>query len=265
MVTQNIQFGSLETKLLFHLEEKDTITITSQNIAKILGVSLGHANKVAWQLARKKRLLRFRKGVYLFAPMKAGPKGLWTEHKFIILDELLEKKPHYISFWNALNHYGLTEQIPNTVQVMVTQRRRNFHFLGAKFEFITVKHLGEWKEEKIANHSIRMATIEQLLIDCLTHPRYAGGIEEISKAIWNAKDDINWNKLKELTLQSNDAVQRRLGYLAEFWKLPLKISIRPTGWRWLDPSASKIEKGRSEKWRLLLNVEERKLKQWMES
>lgn len=264
MVTQSIRLGSLETRLLFHLESKEIITLTTRDIAKLLNITLGHANKVAWQLARKKRLLRFRKGFYLFAPMKAGPKGEWSENAFIVLDELMKGKPYYISFWSALNHYGLTEQIPRTVQVLATKRRRPFTFVGVRFQFIQTKKLGEWQEEMIAQHKIKMATREQLMIDCLSHSQRAGGIGEISKALWYAKDELDWKKLQALALKANDAVQRRLGYLSEYWNFPLKISLKPVGWRWLDPSAPKTETGISKKWGLILNVSERELKQWME-
>ncbi len=265
MVTQDFRFGSLETKLLFMLEEKEAITITTGEIAKSLGISKNHANKLAWQLAKKKRLLRFRKGIYLFAPMKSGPRGLWSEHSFIVADELLKNKPYYIGFWSALNHYGLTEQIPVVTQVVVTHRQRPFRFVGSKFEFIHVNKLGEWREENIANHRVKIATVEQLILDCLSSSKQGIGIELVSPALWTARKRIDWKKLASLALKSKDAARRRLGYLADLWRLPLKLKVKPFGWRWLDAGAVKKTVGLSHKWGLKLNLTEKELKQWMES
>lgn len=266
MVTQKYRFGELETKALFALEEKEASIVRISVLGRLLRISRNRANKLAWQLARKKRLIRIRKGVYLFAPLKAGPKGEWSEEALIVLSEILKDKPYYVSFWTALNFYHLTEQIPIVVQAVITHRRRPFNAVGAKFEFITVKKLGEWKEERTGNKAFRIATIEQLIIDCLTHPEYCGGIDEACKGLWEARKRIDYLKLKELAKKAPDVVQRRLGYLLE--KLGLrKIKLRKkfSGWRWLDPGWSKKDYEKNEKWGLLANLSDNELLSWMES
>lgn len=264
MVTKNIRFGELETRVLFVLEEAEASLITSSELAKILKISKNRANKLAWQLARKKRLLRIRKGVYLFAPMKAGPKGHWSEEAFTLLSQLMGNKPYHVSFRTAMNYYGYTEQIPWVMQVVITQRRRSFKAVGMKYEFIKVDKLGEWQEENISGKSLKLATREQLIIDCLAHPEYCGGMEEIAKMLWNARSELVWSELRNLALKSKDAVRRRLGYLLELLKLPSIKAKKPTGWRWLDPSGLKTIKGKSNKWKLLLNLTETELTEWKE-
>jgi len=266
MITQSFRLGELETRALFALEEAEASLITSTELARILKISGNRANKLAWQLAKKKRLIRIRRGVYLFAPLKAGPKGYWSEESLALVSQLLKGKPYYISFWTALNHYGLTEQIPRVTQVAVMQRQRSFERLGSKFEFIKLKRLGEWREEKIAGKSVKMATTEQLIIDCLSHPEYCGGMEEVCKALWEARKKIDWKKLEALASQSNDAVRRRLGFLLELLGLhSLEVRVKFAGWRWLDPSGTKQIKAKSSKWGLLLNLTEKQLTEWRES
>lgn len=266
MVKLNIRFGELETRLLFKLEEKEASVITVSQIANTLGISKNHANKLAWQLARKKRLLRLRKGVYLFAPLKAGPKGLWSEHAFAILPDLMAGKDYYVSFWTALNHYGLTEQIPLVTQVVVTRTMRSFEAVQTRFRFIKLRRLGEWREEKISGKNVRIATIEQLLLDCASHPGYCGGMSEVCKALWEARKKTDWKKLEELLLASNDATRRRLGFLLELLELKrLAPGKTFSGWRWLDPTAVKALKGKSKKWGLLLNLTGNELTSWQEN
>ncbi len=266
MDSQDFRFGELETRLLFALEEAEAGLVSSIEIGRLLEISRARANKLAWQLARKKRLIRIRKGVYLFAPMKAGPKGYWSEAALALIPQLLKDTPYYVGFWTALNHHGLTEQIPWVTQVAVTQRRRSFEAVGTKFEFIKVNKLGEWREEKIAGKTVKIAALEQLIIDCLTHPEYCGGMEEVCKALWAARNKIVWGKLEALASRSNDAVRRRLNFLLETLGLPpLKFRHKSGGWRWLDPTQPKKAKEKSVKWGLLVNLTRKELTHWKDS
>ena len=266
MRAQNIRFGELETKVLFSLEEAEAGLVTSSELAQILKIPGNRANKLAWQLARKNRLIRIRKGVYLFAPLKAGPKGNWSEESLALVSQLLKDEPYCISFWTAFNYHGLTEQVPLVTQAAVLHRRRSFLYLGSKLEFIKVKRLGEWQEEKIAGRTVKTATIEQSLIDGLSHPEYCGGMSEVCKALWEARKRIDKKKLEAMALNSKDAVRRRLGFLLELLGLPpLKIKCKFIGLRWLDSSGAKEVKEKSAKWGLLLNLTEKQLTYWKES
>jgi len=266
MSHKSLEFGQLESRALFALEEAETAVVTSARLAGMLRISRGRANKLAWQLTKKGRLKRITRGMYLFAPMKAGPEGHWTEEALVLVSRLMEGRPYYVGFWTALNHYGFTEQIPRTTQVVTTAGRRSFGALGLRFEFIRVGRLGEWREESIAGQTVRFATAEQLIIDCLSHPGYCGGMREASKALWGARKTVNRAKLRALASRSNEAVRRRLGFLLEVLGLPgLDIARKDAVWRWLDPSAAKEVKGKSSKWGLLLNVTEKELTCWMES
>ena len=247
MVTRNIRLGELETRAIFALEEAETGLVTSVELAAILRISRSRANKLAWQLSGKKRLIRLKKGVYLFAPMKAGPKGLWTEDALAAVPVIMQGKEHYVGFWTALNYYGLTEQIPITVQIVATSRNRAFEALGGRFEFVKVRRLGEWREETFGGKKVRFATIEQLIIDCLALPEKSGGVKEACKALWEARKRMDWEKLEALASKSNDAVRRRLGYVSELLGVRKLKPRKFVGWRWLDPSDPKEAAAKSEK------------------
>ncbi|MFH1224317.1 MAG: type IV toxin-antitoxin system AbiEi family antitoxin domain-containing protein [Candidatus Diapherotrites archaeon] len=261
---QKITFGEMELRALFALEEKEAGVITLAELAKRLKLSRVQAWKLASRLARKKRLIRLKRGIYLFAPMKAGPKGLWTENALASVPKLMGRNGYYVGFWAALNHYGFTEQIPYAVQIVAVRRHRAFEALQSRFEFVQVRRLGEWREEKIGGEIVRFATVEQLIIDCLALPENSGGIKEACKAIWEARERIGWKTLESLAAKSNDAVVRRLGYLSELLGIRKFKSKAFVGWRWLDPTAPKKALARSVKWGLLLNVAEKELTEWRE-
>ncbi len=262
---QKIRFGDMELKALFALEEREAGVVTLAGLAKELKLTRLQAWKLVCRLVRKKRLIRLKRGIYLFAPMKAGRKGLWTENALVSVPKLMEGRDYYVGFWSAMNYYGLTEQIPITVQVIATSRQRAFEALQTRFEFIQVRRLGEWQEEEIGGNKIKFATIEQLVLDCLAFPEKSGGVKEACKALWNAKKRLDWAELWTLASKSNDAVKRRLGYVAELLGVRIFKSQKFAGWRWLDPSAPKKTFAKSKKWGVLLNVNEKELTEWRES
>ncbi|MDD5337329.1 MAG: type IV toxin-antitoxin system AbiEi family antitoxin [Candidatus ainarchaeum sp.] len=260
---QKIRLGGMELKALFALEEDEATVITLSELAGKLKLTRIQAWKLASRLVRKKRLIRLKRGVYLFAPMKSGPRGLWTENALAMVPQLMNGD-YYVGFWAALNYYGLTEQIPFSVQIVTTSRQRNFEALQTRFEFIQVRHLGEWREEKISKRVIKFATMEQLILDCLALPEKSGGVKEACQALWNARNRLDWKKLEELAFKSSDAVRRRLGYICGLLGVRKLKPKKIAGWRWLDPSAPKKAMAKSERWGLLLNVSKKELTEWRE-
>jgi hypothetical protein len=65
-----------------------------------------------------------------------------------------------------------------------------------------------------------ISDLEKTLVDCLFKPNYAGGIVEVAKAIFIAKDKINFDKLLEYTEKfDSQAVTKRLGFILELLEL----------------------------------------------
>jgi len=264
-VMQNIRFGDMETKALFALEEREAGIITLNQLAETLKLMHVQAWGLASRLVRKHRLIRLKRGTYLFAPMKAGPRGEWSEDALSAVSQLMESREYYVGFWAALNHYGLIEQIPLNIQIVTTHQQRHFRALQTSFEFVQVRRMGEWKKEKIGVHEVKIATIEQLILDCLSMPEKCGGIKMACQAIWTAQEKIDWKKLETLASKSNDAVQRRLGYVCELLNVRKMKPGKLVGWRWLDPSTKKRALAKSKKWKLVLNVGEKQLMEWRET
>lgn len=73
-------------------------------------------------LKKSKWIDRIERGKYIIIPLEAGPEGLYTEHEFIIASFLVD--PYAISYWSALNFYGFTEQIPRTVYISTTRKKK---------------------------------------------------------------------------------------------------------------------------------------------
>jgi predicted transcriptional regulator of viral defense system len=211
------------------------------------------------RLLDKGYLEQIEKGKYLIVPLGAE-KGVYTLHEFVIGSVLVE--PYAISYWSALNYYGLTEQIPITVFIQTTSRKKKQEneIFGVKYKIVRIKNekLFGIKKEWIENTQINITDKEKTIVDCLDKPQYSGGTIEVIKALKNSRKELDFKKLTEYANQiGNSGVVRRLGYICDLLKI--KIKLTPPGVRnylLLDPTMPS-EQTKSAKWRLLVNLGER--------
>ena len=198
---------------------------------------------------------RVERGKYLIIPL-SSEKGKYTLHEFVIGSCLVE--PSAISYWSALHHYGLTEQIPGTVFIQTPARKKKnvLEIFGVNYQIVRVKEdkffgvRKEWIEENAVNITDK----EKTIIDCLDKPHYAGGIIEAAKALKNSS--LDYNQLSAYALRINNfAVVRRLGYLCERMGIPLNLPHpRSKSYLLLDPTMP--AKGENDaKWRLIINAD----------
>jgi Predicted transcriptional regulator len=196
---------------------------------------------------------RIEKGKYLIIPL-GSEKGKYTLNEFVIASYLVE--PFAISYWSALHHYGLTEQIPNTVFVQTPARKKKnrMEIFGVNYQIVRVKDEKFFgiKTEWIEETPVSITDKEKTVIDCLDKPRYAGGILEITKALKTGS--LDYNKLSTYAQKiDNFAVVRRLGYLCEQIGIPVNLPHpRSNKYLLLDPTMP--AKGENDpKWRLIIN------------
>ena len=64
---------------------------------------------------------RIERGKYLVVPLTAR-SGLYTLNEFVVGSELVE--PYAIGYWSALSYHGLTEQLPGSVFIQTTSRKK---------------------------------------------------------------------------------------------------------------------------------------------
>ena len=270
MVTESVTsdekrkgLSKMESYLLSYLTENRKNIFALSDVVTVLDCTYENAKVIVERLAKKKWIVRIIKGRYLIAPLAAGTKGEYTEHEFIIAT-LFE--PCYIAYWTALNYYGFTEQVPNKIFVATMKRVRDKEILGMKFKFVTMseKKFFGFDEILISNVKVKISDKEKTIVDCLDKPRYCGGVEEITKAIFFAKDEIDLEKLTDYVTEiGNNAAIKRLGFILDLLEIDVdstnlegKIS---NSYSILDPTKRKTGKY-DPKWKLLLNVSEAELK-----
>ena len=250
--------GEKEAFLVRSLAEERKAIFTIEDASRLLGPG---AKKIVHRLATKKWVLPLKRGLYAMVPLDVGVKGsdAFVVHNFVVASMLTE--PYYIGYWSALNHHGLTDQIPRTTFIATTKAKHPVQVLDAEYYFVklTQRKFFGWQEVEIEDHAIRISSPEKTIADCLDHPELCGGIEQIARAIYFYHDEINLKRAVEYARRMrNSTILKRLGYMLDATGLlpqyeELFGGYRPSaGYPRLDPLSP--ESGMHDsRWKLLVN------------
>ena len=270
-MTQNLTLGDKENRLLLTLEKDKMDVFTFKDAQEILKTSVPSIKNILMGLARKRCIQRIERGKYLLVPARAGYEKHWAEYPWVIVPHLVDA--YYVAFWTAMNFWGMTEQIPLTVFVATTKRKRDLEFGNQRYEFVTLsrKKFFGYVEQKSGDAGFNISSKEKTLVDGLTHPEYCGGIIEATKALWNCRDenDVDWDVvLKHAGDVGANVVLRRLGYLLSFLEIKRDIvdEIKKNtfkGDHYLDPGTVKDKHAYSKDFGLIINRTESQLVDWM--
>ncbi len=264
---KSINLGPLESELIFKLEKQGKRIFDFQEAAEIVDTSDSSVANILHRLRGKKRIEEIQKGIYALNPAKSGLEGDWMESIYLIIDHIVDE--YYVGFWSAMNYWDMTEQVPMVTQVALTKHKRDVDYLGQKIEFIKIseKRFFGSVEERVEDSSFSVSSIEKTLVDSLTYPQHCGGLYEASKAVWNSREEADWETISEfLERMGVSAVTRRMGYILDLLEIKKdikeKLSKDFKGYRWLDPISSKDDFTYSKKWGLKLNLSEDEMLGW---
>lgn len=247
--------------ILSSLYQKEVMYFTTRMFSDLFDISKTKAYQSVFYLKQKHLIREVEKGKYLvlgFEPYRV------LSNPFFIASRIVY--PAYISFRSALNHYGFTEQVPFTVYVATTKRKKEIQFDNYHYRYIAIsppKFFG-YEKQIIGELPVLLAEKEKAIVDSLYRLQYAGGFEEVAKALFIAKDEIDNQKLIEYALKmENKTLCSRLGFLLEKYQMNtegLKDSLS-TSFIPVDPDKPK-SKVWDRKWRLNVNITDDKLFAW---
>ncbi len=215
------------------------------------------------RLIEKGWILRIKRGLYAALPLAAGSRTNPQAHEFLIAMHLVS--PAAIAYWTALNHHGMTEQLPRTVFVATNHRVRYppQDILWFSYKIVCLRphrYFGiveDWIDEGL----FRITDREKTIVDGLDLPGYVGGVGEIAKALKQVWKDLDQEKLFDYAARiGNLAVVKRLGFLIENLQLGDAGRLREKvqlskGFSPLDPLLPR--KGvHNRRWGLLVNVKD---------
>lgn len=164
-------------------------------------------------------LLRVRDGIFYIIPYEQDSLNYIPD--WHLLAEPLAGKHYYIGYYSALQIHNLITQPSIKEQIVVDRQIKPsiVEIKGTKFQFIyhNPKHFFGYKKTWIDSfNKVLCSDLEKTIIDCLYKPDYAGGIVEIAKAIYIAKDKLKYDQLLNYIIKfGSQSVPKRLGYILE--------------------------------------------------
>jgi predicted transcriptional regulator of viral defense system len=121
--------SSREIEVVSYLELDEKFFFVRDDIRKFFKND-NEMNVYIHRLKEKGRIIKLNRVKYYLIPVRAY-KGHWSEHPFIIIDEIFNGRDYLIGGMAAAYHWGLIDQIPATVEVYCTKKqgqRRIFDF-----------------------------------------------------------------------------------------------------------------------------------------
>ena len=271
MEPRRLATGEMEARFLTNLERHSIAVFSEQHHADLAGSAHGQARRLlVSRLARKGWLLRIERGKYAVVPRAAI--GAWSEHPFVIAHGIAPEH-HFISYWSALAHHGLTEQQPQVVTVAVLRRSRPpISFQHWDYRFVEVpesaffgyrEHAFPALNGAVTVH-VPIADPSKAVLDSLEHEDAAGGLAEVTKALRRgfARKLVSVQELAaNVERWGNAALAARAGFLVERLDLgdatPLmKLARRNGRVPALSQQDRKSEAPTDRRWRLRVNAPE---------
>jgi len=212
--------GKLERQRLSLLLRNTHVTLSVAEASDILSVPRTKAAKLLAAYAQKGWLTRVYSGVYMSVPIESSTNKVIPEAPFAIAEKLFS--PCYITGWSAAEHWGMTEQIFQSVVVITQRRFKNYQPIIQGIEYVL--HFSKpstffglrsiWQ----SNVKVQIAGPTRLVVDLMNNPSLGGGLRptvDIFKYYMSSSEksiDLLITHLKQL---SNGAAYKRLGFLVE--------------------------------------------------
>ncbi|MEM3374014.1 MAG: hypothetical protein QXE31_02215 [Candidatus Woesearchaeota archaeon] len=145
-----------ELKFISFLELKNQYFFNREDIKNFFNSS-NEMNVYIHRLKKKGRLIKLNKSKYYLIPIKAI-ENKWSEHPFILIDEIMNGKDYCIVGKAALYYWKLIEQIPYEYEIYNTRIHKELFIFNTKLKFIKrrKKNLPDYVIKKINNHPFKI-------------------------------------------------------------------------------------------------------------
>lgn len=238
-----------EGRFVFTTDEARAVARKLDIPEPYLRVLLSRLNDGRW-------ITRLRRGLYAGTGRLPGRSDI---HPFVIATRLVT--PSAISHWSAMQHHGLTEQVPQGVTAITTvkvvtpsmraghagpgESKHAWEIAGTRYEYVNVspEHFfgieEVWVDELF---SVPIVDRERAMLECFASPRAFGGMGEVLGILEEHLAELDLEKLVRYAVRyRKGAPAKRLGWslerlgVGEEATAPLRgVTVR--GYRLLDPT-----------------------------
>ena len=159
--------------------------------------------------------------------------------------------PSYLSFLSALSFHGLTTQIPLSVQVVTTRRKKEITFENTTIEFITFPSNMIFGYERV-DENLFVASKEKTVLDIV----YRQGLCQLEEVMGSIAE-LDEGRLVDHVKRSGSAVTaKRIGYLMGMIGIDLRKELRSLiSSTWEPLNVYEAARGRKDhNWRIIDNM-----------
>jgi len=215
--------GPVSANLILKLKEENKSMFDVSEARRITGLSANATTDLLSELVKRKVIARLKPGKYSIIPLEAGLSGEYMENWYVVARELIKPHPYFISYYSAMDIHNMVTQPTRVVYISTPVRRKNRDISSTEYRFIYTRQENYWgitKEWVTPQQQVEVSDLERTIVDCLYTPRLCGGISEIAKGIWIAKDKVNYEKLTRYVERfGKKVVAKRLGLILEVYGL----------------------------------------------
>ena len=150
-----------EIKFISKLELKEKYFFTRDDIRDNF-TSANEMNVYLHRLKNKCRIIKLNKSKYFLIPIKAVGNR-WSEHPFIIIDEMMDGKDYCIVGKAAANYWKLIDQIPFEFEVYNTKKQGIIEIFHVRLNFRKrrKKNIPKGVIAEMQNHKFIIASKEE--------------------------------------------------------------------------------------------------------
>ena len=174
--------------------------------------------KLLSDMTKRGLLMRLKDGLYHRIPYEQRPDQYFPNWH-LTAEAIVQPREYYIGLYSALDIHGLVTQ-PNMIEQVITWERikpKIQQIKNVRFEYFTLnksRFFGFKKHWIDDFHKVNCSDLEKTFLDCLYKPDYAGGITEITKALYKSREKLQSTRFQEYLEKFNtQVVYKRLGFI----------------------------------------------------
>ncbi len=158
-----IGLSGKELEVVSFLELNEKFFFSRRDIKRFFG-NYNELTVFLFKLRKKGRIVKLNRSKYYLVPVKAF-KGHWSEHPFIIIDEIFDGKNYFIGGFSAAHYWKLIDQIPAKTEVYCTRSPAVKEFFHHKVVFKRLrKHrITGFERKEIKGHGFNILAKEVVM------------------------------------------------------------------------------------------------------
>ena len=215
--------GPVGARLLTALAERDRPIFSVAEAQAEIGGDYGAVLQILRRLTRAGWVAHLTAGRYAIVPLSSGSTTAPQVNRYVIVRELLDPAPYYISHDSAMDIHNMLTRPVTVVTATSPRRLTTREILGVPYRFVYTPPAALWGHAPFwvtPYEQVVVSDLERTLLDGLTRPALCAGISQVATALWMRHDDLDWDKLGAYAEKlGKQAVAQRLGYLLELFEL----------------------------------------------